>query len=116
MHRSVEPLWWLLFAIGGTLAAFLTPIHILIGGIGLAAGWARAAFAYDHIHALVSHPLARLYLFVLISLSLLHWAHRFRYTLAEGLHLKTSWLPVSLACYGAAVLGTILAAVFLIRL
>ena len=116
MHRSVEPLWWLLFAIGGTLAAFLTPIHILIGGIGLAAGWARDAFAYDHIRALVSHPLARLYLFMLISLSLLHWAHRFRHTVAEALHVKPSWLPLILSCYGAAVLATILAAVFLIRL
>ncbi len=116
MRRSTEPLWWLLFAMGGTVAAFLVPVHILIGGIGLAAGWAREAFAYDHILALASYPLARLYLFVLISLSLLHWAHRFRYTLAEGLHLKASFLPISLACYGAAVIGTVLAAIVLARM
>ena len=113
MHRSIEPLWWLLFAIGGTLAAFLTPIHILIGGIGLAAGWARDAFAYDHIRGLVSHPLARLYLFALISLSLLHWAHRFRYTLYDGLQLKHLTALIAVLCYGAAVLGTAVSAYLL---
>ena len=116
MRRSSEPFWWLLFAMGGTVAAFLVPVHIVLGGIALAAGWVPGAFAYDRVLALVSHPLTRLYLFVLISLSLFHWAHRFRYTLAEGLHLKASWLPVSIGCYGSAILGTILAAVVLITL
>ncbi|MDR7484836.1 MAG: fumarate reductase subunit FrdD [Armatimonadota bacterium] len=116
MRRSTEPLWWLLFAIGGAVAAVLMPVHILLGGVGLAAGWTRDAFAYDRILALASHPLGRLYLFVLIALSLLHWAHRFRYTLAEGLHLKASWLPVEVGTYGTAVVGVALAALALIRL
>ena len=116
MRRSTEPLWWLLFAMGGTVAAFLMPVHVLINGFGLATGWAREALAFDRAHALASHPLARLYLFVLISLSLLHWAHRFRYTLAEGLHLKASFLPVSFGIYGAAVLGVVLATIALVRL
>jgi len=116
MPKSTEPFWWLLFAAGGTVAAFLVPVHIILSGIALPAGWAREAFAYDHILALVSHPLSRIYLFVLISLSLFHWAHRFRYTLAEGLHLKTAWLPVPIACYGSAIVGTILAAIVLAKL
>lgn len=116
MRRSAEPLWWLLFAMGGTVAAFLVPVHILINGLGLATGWAREPMAFERAHALASHPLARLYLFVLISLSALHWAHRFRYTLAEGLHLKASFLPVSLGTYGAAVIGVVLAAIALMRL
>ena len=32
---------------------------------------------------LFSHPLVRLYCFVLISLPLFHWAHRFRFTLVD---------------------------------
>lgn len=115
MARSSEPFWWLLFATGGTVAALLMPVHIVLG-LALAAGWAREAFAYDRILALITHPLGRLYLFGLISLSLFHWAHRFRYTLAEGLHLKASWLPVSVGCYGGAILGTLLAILALARL
>ncbi len=116
MAKSTEPFWWLLFAAGGTVAAFLVPVHIALGGVALAAGWTREAFAYDRILALVSHPLSRIYLFGLISLSLFHWAHRFRYTLAEGLHLKTAWLPVPIACYGSAIVGTVLAAIVLAKL
>lgn len=116
MAKSSEPFWWLLFAAGGTVAAFLMPVHIVIGGVALAAGGSRGVLAYDRILALVSHPLSRIYLFALISLSLFHWAHRFRYTLAEGLHLKASWLPVSVGCYGSAIVGTILAALVLAKL
>lgn len=115
MARSSEPFWWLLFAAGGSVAALLMPVHIVFG-LALATAWGRGVFAYDRILALVSHPLGRLYLVMLISLSLFHWAHRFRYTLAEGLHLKASWLPVSIGCYGSALLGTLLAILALVRL
>ncbi len=114
--RSIKPLWWLLFAAGGTVAAFVVPVHVALLGIALPAGVAADAFAYDRMLALVSHPLTRLYLFVVISLSLFHWAHRFLYTLAEGLHLKTAWLPLPVACYGTALIGTIVAAIFVARL
>ena len=114
--RSIKPLWWLLFAAGGTVAAFVVPVHVVLLGIVLPTGVASDAFAYDRVLALVSHPLSRLYLFVAISLSLFHWAHRFLYTLAEGLHLKTAWLPLPIACYGAAIVGTVLSAIMLVRL
>jgi fumarate reductase subunit D len=106
----------LLFALGGTVSAFLVPVHVAVGGLAVSLGWAGGAFAYERMLALASHPLARLYLFMLIALSLMHWAHRFRYTLAEGLHLKASFLPVSVGAYGTALLGTALAAVALARL
>ncbi len=114
--RSIKPLWWLLFAAGGTIAAFVVPVHVALLGIALPAGLAPEAFAYDRMLALVSHPLTRLYLLVVISLSLFHWAHRFLYTLAEGLHLKTAWLPLPIVCYGTAIVGTILTAIMLARL
>src|SRR4030065_1035495 len=100
IHRS-EPFWWLLFAAGGSVAAVLAPVLILLTGIAVPAGWFPQAFAYEHIRALVSHPVTRLVLFGVIVLSFFHWAHRFRYTLAEALALKRAWLPVAVVCHAA---------------
>ena len=59
-------------------------------------------------------PLIKLYLLVLISLPLYHWAHRFRYFLFDlGLH--GGRMALAYLCYGAAVVGTIAAALVLIR-
>jgi len=49
-------------------------------------------------------------------LSFFHWAHRFRYTLAEGLALKRAWLPVAVVCYAAAIAGTVYAAIVILML
>jgi len=111
--KSIEPFWWSLFGAGGVVAAFFVPVHILITGIAAPAGWASGAFAYSRIVTLVSHPLVRLYLFVLIALPLFHWAHRFRFTLVD-LGLKRGQRAVAIACYGAAIAGTVLAAAVLL--
>lgn len=124
--RSTEPIWWSLFAAGGVVAALFAPVHILLTGIiatairtssdpAVPAGLAADAFAFDRIAALVSHPLSRLYLFVVIALPLFHWAHRFRFTLID-LGLKGARSAVAIACYGTAIAGAILTAVVLIRL
>jgi len=115
MHRTREPFWWSLFAAGGAVAALLAPVQIALTGIVAAGGWAGPSFAYDRALALVSHPLSRLYLLVLISLPLFHWAHRFRFTLID-LGLTRGRAVVAGVCYGAAVAGTICAALVLIRL
>lgn len=115
MARSNEPFWWSLFAAGGVVAAFLVPVHILLTGIAAPAGWIRDPFEYNRILALASHPVSQLYLFVLISLPLFHWAHRFRFTLV-ALGLKGANVVVAIACYSAAILGTILTAIVLLML
>ncbi len=115
MPGTHEPFWWSLFAAGGAVAAFLAPVQIFLTGIVAAQGWAGESFAYARVLALASHPLSRLYLFVLISLPLFHWAHRFRFTLVD-LGVRAERGPVAVACYGAAVAGTIVAALVLIRL
>ena len=115
MGRSNDPIWWSLFAAGGVVAAFLVPIHIVLTGLAAPAGWIRESFEYHRVLTLVSYPISRLYLFVLISLPLFHWAHRFRFTLID-LGLKGARLPVAIACYGGAVVGTILTAVVLVQL
>lgn len=115
MSKSIDPLWWSLFGAGGTIAAFLVPAHILLTGIALPAGWLGQYLEYERLLALVTHPIGRLYLFVLISLPLLHWAHRFRYVVHD-LGLKGGRTVVAIACYGSAVLGTLAAAFVLITL
>lgn len=111
MAKSNDPLWWGMFSAGGQISALLMPITVLLIGIGLPLGWISAQGLYDLIH----HPLTRLYLFVLIWLSLFHGAHRTITTLVE-LGLKGMRGLLAFLLYGGAIVGTVLAAVFLIRL
>ncbi|MSO20884.1 MAG: fumarate reductase subunit D [Acidobacteria bacterium] len=113
MAKSNEPIFWSLFSAGGVVAAFLMPIHIFLTGIAWPLGiLPEHALDYSRVQALLSHPLARLYCFVLISLPLFHWAHRFRFTLFDlGIHGGKTLLAV--LCYGAAIAGTIASAVLL---
>ena len=69
--------------------------------------------SYEVAHRLLTHPVTRLYLFVLIALPLFHWAHRFRYTLYDGLQLKHLTALIAVLCYGAALLGTAMTAYLL---
>ncbi len=56
-----------------------------------------------------------LVLFVVLMLSLFHAAHRFRYTLYDGLQIKHLNVPVAVVCYGGAIVGTVAAAVLLVQ-
>src|SRR5437867_13085192 len=114
MARSITPLLWFLFSVGGTVAALLFPVHLFLTGLAFPLGWLEAP-SYDSLLRLLTHPLIRLYLFVLISSPLFHWAHRFRYTLYDGLQLKHLTTLIAVLCYGAALLGSALAAYTLWR-
>ncbi len=107
--KTNDPFWWTLFGVGGTISAFFIPVHVLIMGIVIPLGWATAP-DYESLLELAQHPVSRLYLFALISLSLFHWAHRFRYTLYDGLQLKHLELFIFTFCYGTAIAGTVIAA------
>jgi fumarate reductase subunit D len=113
--RSNEPLLWLLFSAGGVIAAMLIPIHLFLFGLAFPLGWLNGP-SYQGLLALVRHPVTRLYLFVLCTLSLFHWAHRFRYTLYDGLQIKHLNELINTFCYGGAVLGTVLTVYFLWRI
>jgi fumarate reductase subunit D len=112
MPRSITPLLWLLFSAGGTVAALLFPVHVLLTGLAVPLGWLEAP-SYESVRGLVRNPVARLYLFVFISLPLFHWAHRFRYTLYDGLQLKHLTGLIAVLCYGTAILGTAMTAYLL---
>jgi fumarate reductase subunit D len=106
--RTNDPFWWTLFGAGGTFSAFFIPVHVLLFGIAFPLGWIDAP-GYESLLELVQHPVSRIYLFALISLSLFHWAHRFRYTLYDGLMLKHLEIYIVIFCYGAAIIGTVIA-------
>src|SRR5215472_11939537 len=112
MLERITPLLCLLFSAVGMVAALLFAIHVLLIGLVFPLGWLEPP-SYEGAHRLLTHPVTRLYLFVLISLPLFHWAHRFRYTLYDGLQLKHLTALIAVLCYGAALLGTAMTAYLL---
>jgi fumarate reductase subunit D len=110
--RSNEPILWMLFSAGGVVAAMLFPIHVLLFGLAFPLGWIDAP-NHETLSALLRHPITRLYLFVFCSLPLFHWAHRFRYTLYDGLQIKHLNEIINTLCYGGAIVGSAVAAYLL---
>ena len=106
--KLLEPFFWTLFSAGGVVAALLMPVHIFLFGLASPLGWIRDP-SHTRALALIEHPLVRIYLFVFCSLPLFHWAHRFRFTLYDGLQVKHLNELFFVLCYGGALLGTALA-------
>jgi fumarate reductase subunit D len=105
----------MLFSAGGVVAAMLIPVHLFLFGVAFPLGWLEGP-SYQSLLTLLRHPLTRLYLFVLCSLPLFHWAHRFRYTLYDGLQIKHLNEIINTFCYGGAILGTAVAGYLLWRI
>jgi fumarate reductase subunit D len=107
--RALEPVLWLAFSAGGVLSAFLIPVLLFLFGLAFPLGWLASPDRAQLI-AVFGHPLARLGIVALCTLSLFHWAHRFRYTLYDGLQIKHLNELINLLCYGGAILGSVFAA------
>jgi fumarate reductase subunit D len=105
--RRIEPLLWLLFSGGGVVSAVFLPILVILFGLAIPLGLLQAD--YNHLHAVVSHWLTRLVLLGLIVLMLFHSAHRFRFTLYDGLQLRRLATPIAVLCYGGALVGSVAA-------
>jgi fumarate reductase subunit D len=114
-RRSLEPLLWLAFSAGGVLAALLIPAMLFLFGLAFPLGWIEPP-THAHLLAVLGHPVARVAIFLLCTLSLFHWAHRFRYTLYDGLQIKHLNEMINLFCYGGAIVGSVAAAVLVFRL
>lgn len=111
--RRAEPLVWLLFTSGGLATALLLPILLVLFGVVFPAGWASAP-AQAHLLSVARNPLTRIVLLGLFVLALFHWAHRFRYTLYEGLQLKHLSKLIIVGCYGGALVGSAFAVYLLL--
>lgn len=103
MKIHTEPFWWSLFGAGGALSALFLPILLIIFGIAIPFGWVEPP-SYELLSNITSTLAARLLLLGLISLSLFHWAHRFRFTLHEGLQLHRYSKIIAVLCYGFAII------------
>ncbi len=105
MARSNKPVIWLLFAAGGTLAAFITPVMIFITGLAFAMGiLPPEALSYGRVLIVIQYPIVKLILFAAIFLPVWHAAHRLRITAHDfGIRADTA---VMYLCYGLAAIAT----------
>jgi fumarate reductase subunit D len=110
--KTLEPLLWTLFSAGGVVAAVALPIHLLLFGIAIPLE-RLAPPEQPYLLELLRSPWTRIYLFVLCTLALFHAAHRFRYTLYDGLQIKHLNEVINTFCYGGAVAGSAWAAYLL---
>jgi fumarate reductase subunit D len=111
--RTVEPFVWLMFSGGGVAAALVLPVLLLLFGVALPLGWISAP-EFDHLLAVLRNPLTRLALLGVCALALVHGAHRFRYTLHDGLQLQRFDVVIATVCYGGALVGSAFAAYLLL--
>lgn len=113
MAKSNKPIFWSLFAAGGTLAAFLAPVLVLLFLL-VALGYSPALMSYAELHAFAEHWLGKLFLLTVISLFLWHAAHRLRVTLYDfGLRQDSI---VAVVVYLVAAAGTALSVLYLWRI
>ena len=114
MARSHKPIVWGLFAAGGTVAAFMLPVLMLLSGLGITFGLLPGDFlSYDNARGMLQHPLIRLLTFGVLFLIVWHAAHRLRITMHDfGIRADAF---VAVVFYGVAALSTLMLLVALIR-
>ena len=110
--RRIEPLVWLMFSGGGVMAAVFLPVLVFLFAFAFPLDWISPP-DHDHLAAVVGHPLTFLFLLGMFVFLLVHSAHRFRYTLYDGLQIKSKRLTAVL-CYGVAAIGALTALVVLV--
>ena len=50
MTDRFTPLMWAVFSVGGTIAAFLFPVHLFLNGLAFPLGWLDAP-SYEAVRA-----------------------------------------------------------------
>ncbi|MFN7087158.1 MAG: fumarate reductase subunit FrdD [Burkholderiales bacterium] len=113
MAKSNKPIVWGLFAGGGTLAAFVMPVLIVLTLL-VAVGRTPELLAYDNLRAVAAHWFGKLVIFGIIFLSLWHAAHRLRVTVHD-FGVRSDML-VATVVYLIAAAGSIATAVYLLRI
>jgi fumarate reductase subunit D len=113
MAKSNKPIFWSLFAAGGTLAAFLAPVLALLFLL-VSLGHAPDLLSYDRFRMFAGHWFGKLFLLGVITLFLWHAAHRLRVTAFDfGLRQDS---VVAIVVYLVAAAGTISTALSLLRI
>ncbi|CAG4882534.1 Fumarate reductase subunit D [Georgfuchsia toluolica] len=110
MAKSNKPIIWGTFAAGGTVAAFVAPILILLFLLA-ATGHVPPGLDYVKLHSVVAHWFGKVVTFVVIFLLLWSQAHRLRITCFDfGLRADTL---VAIVFYALAGVGSIATVVYL---
>jgi fumarate reductase subunit D len=111
--RSNKPIVWGPFAAGGTLTAFLTPALVVLTLLA-ALGAAPDLLAYERLHAIAGHWLAKVAIAGVVFLSLWSAAHRLRITCYD-LGIRADTLVATIV-YAAALAGTGASVLYLLRI
>jgi fumarate reductase subunit D len=98
--------WWFMFAQGGVIAAILLPVHIVLQGILNPLGLVDVVRPSNT--TILSNPLVKLYLLVLIAVPFFHFAHRLRYLLVDLGVPAARTIPAQVVFYGGAILVMLL--------
>lgn len=110
MTIAKKALVWGLFAVGGTLTAFVFPALIALF-LAVALGLTPDGLQYEQIHAFTASWLGKVCLFVVLFLSLWHAAHRLRVVFHDfGLRKDKA---IANTVYLLAAAGTMLSAYYL---
>jgi fumarate reductase subunit D len=113
MSIAKKSVIWGLFAAGGTIAAFVFPVLIALF-LFIALGKVPEGLQFENIHNFATNGLGKLSLFVVISLSLWHAAHRLRVVFHDFGVRKDK--VVANAVYLAALIGTVMTAFYLYKI
>jgi fumarate reductase subunit D len=116
MKRSNAPVFWLLFGAGGMLSALLGAALVFITGLAVPLGWPLPTdlMSYPRMLAFAQHAAGKTFVFAVIALFAWHAAHRLFHSLHD-LGLRTG-LVAKAACYGSALVLTLVSAASLLRL
>ncbi|NMF99653.1 fumarate reductase subunit FrdD [Aromatoleum toluolicum] len=115
-RRSNAPVFWGLFGAGGMLAALFGPVLVFMTGIAVPLGFILPsdAMSWAHMQAFAQHWAGKGLLFVVVALFMWHAMHRILHSLHDlGVHAGAA---LKIACYGLALLVSIVAAWVLLAL
>lgn len=105
--RSNEPVFWSLFGAGGLVVAFILPALIFVTGVAVPLGiMPEAVMSYDRIYAFASTWIGKLFILLVISLTLWHGFHRIFLSLHD-LGITFGHMFFKFLMYGIALLGTL---------
>lgn len=105
MAGSRKAIFWLLFAAGGTVVAFVLPVMIFVTGLAPLFGLFPEALSYQTMHAFVGNWFVKLVLLGILVLALWHAAHRLR-VVAHDIGIRADG-AVAAVVYGLAAIGTV---------
>lgn len=112
----LEPIIWVLFGGGMTLAALLFPGWLLVVGLAAPLGLVpESALAYERALALAASPVGRVLLALMIALPLWGGVHHLRHVWLDFGGLRSDGV-VGPLLYAVALVGSVLAVVAVARL